>query len=99
MRRIIVGKHGIEPLTFRLKRTLVQAITTITYQFVGRGGFAPPKAQKSHIKHELDADLSTSGTRTSSPLVSTKYFFLKSKVFSAENLVYGVLVFFNALTS
>ena len=47
---------------------------------VGRGGFAPPKAQKSHIKHELDADLSTSGTRTSSPLVSTKYCLLSTFV-------------------
>jgi hypothetical protein len=31
---------------------------------VGRGRFALPKAHKSHIKHELDAQLSTSSLLT-----------------------------------
>ena len=61
-----------------------------------------PKPPKWHIKHELNAHLSTSTLADSSPLVSSKRWFLiscppqpygVSKVFSAENLN-GVLVFY-----
>ena len=43
-----------------------------TSEVVVTGRFALPKSPKRHIKHELNAQLSTSGTRTSSPLVSHK---------------------------
>ena len=45
--------------------------------FVGRGEFESPKPPKRHIKHELDAHLSTSTIADSSPLVSSKYIFEK----------------------
>jgi hypothetical protein len=60
-----------------------------------------PKPPKWHIKHELNAHLSTSTLADSSPLVSSKRWFfsrlstatmyLVSKVLSVESL-YGVLV-------
>ena len=39
---------------------------------VERGRFALPKTHKSHIRHEPDAQLSTSTITGSSPLVSLK---------------------------
>ena len=44
---------------------------------VGRGRFALPKFPKKHIKHKLNAQLSTSIIADSSPLVSSKYIFGK----------------------
>lgn len=63
------------------------------------------KPPKRHIKHELDAHLSTSKTLVhtpsllSSPLVSFKYIFVKVRCSPLRIFMYGVLVFFNALTS
>ena len=59
---------------------------------VERGEFESPKPPKWHIKHELDADLSTSCIATSSPLVSTKYFFKRwSHGFPPRPNQYGIL--------
>ena len=44
----------------------------VSFLFVGSAEFASAKPPKWHIKHEFDADLSTSAIASSSPLVTTK---------------------------
>jgi len=51
---------------------------------VERGRFALPKTHKSHIRHEPDAQLSTSTITGSSPLVSLKYL-CKVRCFPLKN--------------
>ena len=55
--------------------------------FVGRGEFESPKPPKRHIKHELDAHLSTSTIADSSPLVSSKYIFERVRCFPLKVLL------------
>ena len=43
-----------------------------TWELVESAEFASAKLPKKHITHESNAQLSTSGTRTSSPLVTLK---------------------------
>ena len=46
---------------------------------VERGEFESPKPPKWHIKHELNAYLSTSCIATSSPLVSLKAYLMETR--------------------